>query len=81
MIVTQQGERGLQLVLTDEEFAAFKKAQDRLAHVVRHGDPAVVVALALAHFAVHLEKRERNERARAPEKVARSHAPATGQAA
>ncbi len=29
-----------QLVLTDEEFAAFKKAQDLLAHVVRNGDPA-----------------------------------------
>ena len=57
VIVTQQGERGLQLVLTDEEFAAFKKAQDLLAHVVRNGDPAVVVARALAHYATHLEKR------------------------
>ncbi|MBI5169640.1 MAG: hypothetical protein HZA61_09145, partial [Candidatus Eisenbacteria bacterium] len=57
VIVTQQGERGLQLVLTDEEFAAFKRAQDLLAHVVRNGDPAVVVARALAHYATHLEKR------------------------
>ncbi|MBI5170672.1 MAG: HNH endonuclease, partial [Candidatus Eisenbacteria bacterium] len=57
VIVTQQGERELQLVLTDEEFAAFKRAQDLLAHVVRNGDPAVVVARALAHYATHLEKR------------------------
>ena len=57
VIVTQQGERGLQLVLTDEEFVAFKKAQDLLSHVVCNGDPAVVVARALAHYATHLEKR------------------------
>ena len=54
---TEEGARGLRVVLTDEEFAHFKQAQDLLAHVVRNGDPAVVVARALAHFAAHLHKR------------------------
>ncbi|MCC6650110.1 MAG: hypothetical protein IT348_03055, partial [Candidatus Eisenbacteria bacterium] len=54
---TADGARGISVVLTDEEFAAFQQAQDLLAHVVRNGDPAVIVARALAHFATHLHKR------------------------
>ncbi|MFN8588817.1 MAG: HNH endonuclease [Candidatus Eisenbacteria bacterium] len=54
---TEAGAHGLRVELTDEEFAAFQQARDLLSHVVRNGDPAVVVARALAHYAAHLHRR------------------------
>lgn len=73
---TEEGARGIRVVLTDEEFAAFKQAQDLLAHVVRNGDPAVIVARALAHYATHLHKRRFGAKkgATAPKRVPRGRA-------
>ncbi len=70
---TAEGARGISVVLTDEEFAAFQQAQDLLAHVVRNGDPAVVVARALAHYATHLHKQRFGAKkgAAAPKRVPR----------
>ena len=70
---TEEGARGIRVVLTDEEFASFKQAQDLLAHVVRNGDPAVIVARALAHYATHLHKRRFGAKkgATAPKRVPR----------
>ena len=51
------GEYEVRLTLTAEEHAVLKQAQDLLAHVVRDGDPAAVVARALQALVEHLEKR------------------------
>ena len=53
---TESGGRGLRVELTEEEFGEFQKLRDLLAHVVRNGDPAEVLARAMSHYAAHLEK-------------------------
>ncbi len=53
---TESGGHGLRVELTEEEFADFTKVRDLLAHVVRNGDPAEVLARALSIAAAQLEK-------------------------
>ncbi|MFN8586916.1 MAG: HNH endonuclease [Candidatus Eisenbacteria bacterium] len=64
---TESGARGIRVELTEEEFADFVKARDMLAHVVRNGDAAEVIARALSHYAAHLEKRQYGTRPGSPE--------------
>ncbi len=51
------GSFDVRLTLTAEEHTLLAQAQDLLAHVVRDGDPAVVVAKALAQYVAHLNKK------------------------
>lgn len=60
---TPDGGHELRVALTDEEFAAFTQARDLLSHVVRNGDPAVVVARSLAFYSSHLHRRRFGARA------------------
>ncbi len=53
---TEEGGKGLRVELTSEEFADFEKLRDLLAHVIRNGDPAEVLARALSIAVAHLEK-------------------------
>ncbi|MFN8587452.1 MAG: HNH endonuclease signature motif containing protein [Candidatus Eisenbacteria bacterium] len=64
---TETGAHGIRVELTEEEFADFAKARDLLAHVVRNGDAAEVIARALRHYAAHLEKKQYGAKPGSPE--------------